>query len=261
MIKILDIEKMRKASQLAAHVLDEVEKIIKPGVTTLEINDLCHKIIVENKGRPAALNYHGFPKSVCTSINNVICHGIPSATDILANGDFINVDVALELDTHYGDTSRCFKVGKLLDKHRDLMMVTYEAMWKAIGICKGGLLVNEIGKIMESFIKPHKYSIVRDFCGHGIGNEMHMDIDVPYYYDKNNKDILVTGKCYTIEPMINGGSCKMKIDEKDKWTARTVDGSRSAQWEHTIYINDDGCEVMSFNSFDEKNKKSRVIYC
>ncbi len=260
MNKILDKDKMSKASQLAAHVLDEVEKIITPGISTLEINDLCHKIIIENNGIPGALNYNGFPKSVCTSINDVICHGIPNSKDILKNGDFINVDVALQLDGHYGDTSRCFKVGKLEDKHRQLMMVTYEAMWQAIGICKGGLKVNEIGKLMEAFIKPYKYGIVRDFCGHGIGNKMHMDIDVPYYYDKNNENILITGRCYTIEPMINGGSPRVKID-KDKWTARTIDGSRSAQWEHTIYINDDGCEVMSFNSFDEKNKKSRVIIC
>jgi methionyl aminopeptidase len=260
MNKPLDKDKMRNASQLAAHILDEVEKIIKPGVSTLEINDLCHKIIIENKAWPGALNYHGFPKSVCTSINDVICHGIPKSTDILKNGDFINVDIALKLDEHYGDTSRCFKVGKLLDNHNDLMMTTYEAMWKGISICKGGVLVNEIGKVIESFIKPKKYSIVRDFCGHGIGSEMHTDIDIPYYYDKDNKDILITGKCYTIEPMINAGSYKVKID-KDKWTARTIDGSRSAQWEHTIYINNDGCEVMSFNSFDEKKKKNRIIYC
>lgn len=256
----LDKDKMRKASQLAAHVLDEVEKIIKPGISTLEIDDLCHKIIIENNGWPGALNYHGFPKSVCTSINDVICHGIPKSTDILKNGDFINVDVALKLDNHYGDTSRCFKVGKLLDNHNNLMMITYEAMWKAISICKNGLLVNEIGKVIEAFIKPYKYNIVRDFCGHGIGHEMHENIDIPYYYDKNNKDILITGKCYTIEPMINAGSHKVKI-ENDNWTAKTIDGSRSAQWEHTIYINDDGCEVMSFNSFDEKNKKSKIIFC
>lgn len=258
MYKSLDKNKMRKASQLAAHVLDEVEKIIKPGVSTLEINDLCHKIIIENNGYPAALNYNGFPKSVCTSINDIVCHGIPKSTEILKNGDFINVDVALELDKHYGDTSRCFKVGKIEDKHKQLMMVAYEAMWQAINICKAGIKVNEIGKIIENFIKPYKYSIVRDFCGHGIGNKMHMDIDIPYYYNRDNEDILMSGKCYTIEPMINGGTYKIKIDT-DKWTVRTIDGSRSAQWEHTIYINEDGCEVLSFNSFDEKNKKKNII--
>lgn len=257
---ILNKKKMKNASQLAAYVLSEVEKIIKPGISTLEIDNLCYKIITENGGWPAALNYHGFPKSVCTSINDVVCHGIPNEKDILYNGDFLNVDVALKLNDHYGDTSRCFFVGKLQDKSKKLVSVTYEAMWSAISICKNGVPINKIGKVIESIINPYKYGIVKDFCGHGIGHELHMNVNIPFYYDKNNEDILEYGKCYTIEPMINENSPNIRI-LKDGWTAKTIDGGRSAQWEHTIYINENGCEVMSFNEFDRLNGKLEIINC
>ena len=258
LINMLNKEKMRAASQLAAKVLDEVEKIIKPGVNTLEINNLCHEIIINHQAIPGALNYHGFPKSVCTSINDVVCHGIPKSTDILYNGDFVNVDVALELDGHYGDTSRCFKIGKLNENCQQLLSVTYEAMWGAINLCKNGIFINEIGKFIENFVKPYKYGVVKNFCGHGIGHQMHMDVEIPFYYDIENTSQFITGRCYTIEPMINMGKWQIKIDS-DNWTARTIDGSKSAQWEHTLYIEDNGCEVLSFNSFDKKNNKNPII--
>jgi methionyl aminopeptidase len=257
---ILDKKKMKEASQLAVYVLKEVEKIIKPGISTLEIDNLSYKIITENGGWPAALNYNGFPKSVCTSINDVVCHGIPNEKDILYNGDFINVDVALKLNGYYGDTSRCFFVGKVNDKYKKLVNITYEAMWNAINICRHGLYIKEIGKIIEATVKSYKYGVVRDFCGHGIGKELHMDVNIPFYYDCNNNEILEYGKCYTIEPMINENSYKIRI-LNDGWTAKTIDGGRSAQWEHTIYINENGCEVMSFNEFDKINKKSEIINC
>ena len=256
--EILDKLKMKKASELATYVLEEVSKIIKPGISTLEINDLCHKIIIENNGVPGALNFQGFPKSVCTSINDVICHGIPSEKDILKNGDFVNVDVALRLDNHYGDTSRCFTVGKVDEKVQKLINHTYEAMWAAIQICKSGVAVHQIGKTIENYIKPYGYGIVRDFCGHGIGKKMHEDPEVPAFFDKNNRVILETGMCITIEPMINRGNPRVRV-LPDGWTAKTIDGSMSAQWEHTIYITDKGCEVLSFNSMDMVSKKSPII--
>jgi methionyl aminopeptidase len=252
---VLDINKMREASQLAAHVLEEVDKIIKPGISTLDIDNLCYRIITEHNAIPGALNYHGFPKSVCTSINDVICHGIPSEKDVLKKGDIINVDVALKLNNHFGDTSRCFQVGKVEDKHKKLLSITYEAMWAAIAICKNGIKVNEIGRVIQEYIKPYGYGIVKDFCGHGIGHNMHEEPEIAFFYDANNFHILETGRCYT---MINIGSHKVRI-LPDKWTAKTIDGTFSAQWEHTIYINDKGCEVMSFNSFDKSKGKSPII--
>lgn len=255
---MLNKDKMREASQLAAHVLEEVSHIIKPGISTLEINDLCHNIIVNNNATPAALNFNGFPKSICTSFNNVVCHGIPSEKHLLRNGDFVNVDVALRLNNHYGDTSRCFKVGKVSSANQTLMSVTYNAMWEGIKVCRNNLPVKHIGKTISSYVKPYGFGIVKDFCGHGIGYNMHEEPEVPANYDVNNAYILKTGMCITIEPMINGGGAGVRI-LSDNWTVVTKDGSNSAQWEHTIYINEDGCEVMSYNSFDERNQKPRTI--
>lgn len=257
---VLDKEKMRQASQLAAYVLEEVSKIIKQGISTLDIDNLCHRIMIEHKAIPGSLGYYGFPKSVCTSINDVVCHGIPNSQDILKNGDIINVDVALGLNGYFGDTSRCFKIGKVQTSHQKLLSVTYEAMWAAIKICKNNVPINHIGKTIEAYVKPYGYSIVKDFCGHGIGCNMHEDPEIPFFFDKNHDELLQTGRCYTIEPMINEGNYRVRI-LNDGWTAKTVDGSYSAQWEHTLYIHDDGCEVLSFNSFDLDLGKEAIIKC
>jgi methionyl aminopeptidase len=257
-IHILDKNKMRAASQLVVLILNEVEKIIKPGINTLDIDILCQQLITKYNAVSGSLGYYGFPKSVCTSINNVICHGIPKAEDILKNGDFVNVDLALSLDGYFGDHSRCFLVGTVNKEIKLLVERTYEAMWQAIGICKNNLPVRKIGEIVEKYIKPYKYGVVEDFCGHAIGHNMHEQPDIPYIFDKNNIHILKTGMCITIEPLINAGSAEVKILD-DGWTAVTQDGSMSSQWEHTIYINNDGCEVLSFNEFDKKNNKLPII--
>lgn len=254
---------MRNAGQLAAYILNEISFIIKEGLSTLAIDNYAKELLFKTGARSASLGYHGFTGHLCTSINDVVCHGIPNDKVILKNGDFVNVDLALELDGHYGDTSRCFIVGKIKPATKDLIDTTYQAMWSAISICRPGMKVNEIGKTIEQFLKNSKknYGIVRRFCGHGIGKNMHQEPDVSHYYDSHNSSILSEGMCITIEPMINGSknyNCRIL---EDGWTAKTLDGSPSAQWEHTIYITSNGYEVMTYNTYDEqKGKKPMGVF-
>ena len=239
-----DFEKMRVAGKLAAETLDYITPFVKPGVTTEELNTLCHNFIVEAGAIPAPLNYKGFPKSICTSVNHVVCHGIPGPKK-LNNGDIVNIDVTVIVDGWYGDTSRMFFVGnKIPVKARNLVQVTYDALMMAIDIVKPGTTLGDIGHIIQDYAEGHRFSIVRDFCGHGIGQVFHMEPSVVHYGNPGEGLVLEEGMFFTIEPMINAGKYACKVLD-DGWTAVTKDRSLSAQFEHTIAVTADGYEIFT----------------
>ncbi len=241
-----DILKMREAGRLAAQTLRHVEPFIKPGISTEEINTIVHDFIVKNGAYPSPLNYKGFPKSVCTSINNVICHGIPSPTEILQDGDIVNVDVTVTLNGYFGDTSRTYFVGENISEERRMLTeVAAESLSRAIAVVKHGARIGDIGAAIQHYADDQKKcGVVRDFVGHGIGKVFHEDPPVPHYGRAGTGTKLVRGMCFTIEPMINGGDWRHKM-LADGWTAITVDGRSSAQFEHTIAIVGDGIEILT----------------
>lgn len=240
-----EIEKMRKSGKLAGDVLRYIKPFVKSGVSTEYLNQLCHNFILEHNAIPAPLNYHGFPKSVCTSVNDVVCHGIPSEQDILKNGDIINIDVTVILDGYHGDTSRMFTVGEVDEKASFLIERTKNAMMIGIKSIKAGAYLYEVGRAIEDYVKPFGYSIVRDYCGHGIGTGFHEDPNVLHYFSLENKIKLKEGMIFTVEPMINIGGYKTETDKEDGWTVRTEDGSLSAQFEHTILVTKSGFEILT----------------
>ena len=246
MIKIYtkeDLPSMKKACELAKEVLVFVEPYVKEGITTLELDSLCHGFILDHKAIPAPLDYNGFPKSICTSVNNVVCHGIPGEYK-LRSGDIINIDITVNLDGWFGDTSKTFIVGNATNLARDLVKTTQEALFVGIEAVKPGGFFGDIGKAIQSFVEKKGYSIVRDYCGHGIGKKFH-DNPVIVHYDSGEKgEQILPGMFFTIEPMINVGSYKTKV-LKDGWTAVTVDKSLSAQFEHTIAVWDNGVEILT----------------
>jgi methionyl aminopeptidase len=234
-----EIGDMRRSCQLAGRVLNMIEEHIRPGISTLELNDICHEYIIHNGAIPAPLNYRGFPKSICTSINNVICHGIPNSKDVLKDGDIVNVDITTILDGWHGDTSRTFAVGSIKDSARKLVRVARECLEIGIESVKCGGRIGDIGAAILAHAENHKYSVVREFVGHGIGKVFHEDPQIPHYGQKGKGDRIVEGMVFTIEPMINEGHWKSKI-KKDGWTAVTIDNGWSAQFEHTIAVRSDG---------------------
>ena len=236
-------EPMRKAGRLASQVLDYISPYVKPGITTDELNNLCHNFIIEHGAIPAPLNYRGFPKSICTSINHVVCHGIPG-DKALQEGDILNIDVTVILDGWYGDTSRMFAVGKIGVKAQKLIDVTYEAMMRGIEIVRPGATVGDIGHAIQSYAEPQGYSIVRDFCGHGIGRFFHGSPEILHFGKPGQGPVLKEGMFFTIEPMINAGKYPVKV-LNDGWTAVTRDKSLSAQFEHTIAVTADGYEIFT----------------
>ncbi len=241
-----DFIKMRESGNLAAEVLDYITDFIKPGITTNELNDLCHDMIVSRGAIPAPLNYRGFPKSICTSVNHVVCHGIPSDKK-LENGDIVNVDVTTILDGWHGDTSRTYLVGdKVSIKAQRLVQVTYEAMMIGIELVKPGMELNQIGYQIQKYAEKHGYSVVRDYCGHGIGKQFHCAPNVLHYYDPTLKVILEPGMFFTIEPMVNSGAHYTKL-LNDDWTVVTKDKSLSAQFEHTIGVTETGFEIFTLS--------------
>ncbi len=241
-----EIEKMRKAGRLAAGLLDYIEPFVKKDTSTLRLNDLCEKFTKEHGAISAPLNYHGFPKSICTSINDVVCHGIPSAKEILKDGDIVNVDVTVILDGFHGDTSKTFLVGDVKSETRKLVSSTEEAMLRGINAVKPGGFLNEVGREIEQFIGKLGYSIVTALGGHGIGRGFHEDPMVLHHYSRQNRIKLKEGMTFTVEPMINmGTSSKVVISPDDGWTVRTKDGSLSAQFEHTILVTSDGAEILT----------------
>jgi methionyl aminopeptidase len=239
-----DFKKMREAGKLAAEVLDYITDYVKPGVATDELNTLCHDYIIKHNAIPAPLNYRGFPKSICTSINHVVCHGIPGEKK-LVDGDIVNIDVTVILDGYYGDTSRMYYVGnKIPIKAQKLVQVTYECMMLGIEQVKPGVKLNQIGRAIQHYAENKGFSVVRDFCGHGIGKVFHALPSVLHYYDPFVDTILEEGMFFTIEPMINAGDYRTAI-LKDGWTAVTKDRSLSAQFEHTIGVTKDGYEIFT----------------
>lgn len=234
-----EIEEMRKSCQLAARVLVMIEDFIKPGISTLELNDICHRFITEKGAIPAPLNYRGFPKSICTSINDVVCHGIPSANAKLKEGDIINVDITTILDGYHGDTSKTFFVGEVSPRAKQLVEVTRQCLELGIAAVRPGARVGDIGAAIQEHAKKHGYDVVREFVGHGIGKEFHEDPQIFHYGEKGKGVRLESGMVFTIEPMINEGHWKTKV-RSDGWTAVTVDGKLSAQFEHTIAIRSTG---------------------
>lgn len=244
-----DFEGMRAAGKLAAQVLDYIGEYVKPGVTTEELNTLCHNMIIDNGAIPAPLNYKGFPKSICTSINHVICHGIPSDKK-LNDGDIMNIDVTVILNGYYGDTSRMYYVGKKVPiKAKRLTEITFECLMRGIEIVEPGLPLYEIGRAIQSHAEKNGFSVVRDFCGHGIGKVFHSAPSVLHYYDPSIDIELKEGMFFTIEPMINAGGWESKVLE-DGWTAVTRDRSLSAQFEHTIAVTKDGYEIFTLSPKD-----------
>ncbi len=241
-----DLESMRVAGQLAAETLDMITPHIVPGVSTESLDQLCHAYIVDHDAIPAPLNYRGYPKSICTSINHVICHGIPSSKRILKSGDIMNVDVTVIVDGWHGDTSRMFLVGDVRRKASRLVDVAYEAMWCGIRAAGPGRRLGDIGAAIQTYAEGQRCSVVRDFCGHGIGRIFHAAPNVLHFGKSGTGLELKPGMFFTIEPMINLGSPRALILE-DGWTAVTRDKSLSAQWEHTVAITEDSVEVLTLS--------------
>ena len=236
-------EKTKVAGSIAAGALDEISKIIKPGISTNEIDKICYEFINDNNAYSAPLYYRGFPKSCCTSANHVVCHGIPSKK-ILKEGDIVNVDVTAIKDEWHGDTSRTFKVGEVSVKAEKLIKVTYESMMKAIDIIKHGIFLGDIGSVIQNHVETQGFSVVQDFCGHGIGKTFHKEPNVLHYGEKGSGEKIKEGMIFTIEPMINIGSFETKT-LNDGWTAVTKDKSLSAQFEHTIGVTNEGCIIFT----------------
>jgi len=241
-----DIKMMRKAGELAAKLLKYIESFVKEGVSTLYLNDLCEEFTKKHGAISAPLNYNGFSKSICTSINNVVCHGIPSEKEILEDGDILNIDVTVKLDGYYGDTSKTYLIGNVDEEAKYLVRRTENAMYRGIKAVKPGKSLYEVGKAIEKYISKFGYSIVRDFVGHGIGKSFHEDPQVLHYYSLRNKIRIQEGMIFTIEPMINmGKSYEVKVSSEDGWTVTTEDGSLSAQFEHTVLVTSKGVEILT----------------
>ena len=248
-----EIQKMRTAGKLAASVLSMIEPYVIAGASTEALNQRCHDYIVNDLDAiPAPLNYRGFPKSICTSINHVVCHGIPKSDKILKEGDIINIDVTVIKDGYHGDTSRMYKIGDISTQANRLVNVARECLFIGIDLVKPGTSLKTIGREIDNYAKKHHYSNVREYCGHGIGSEFHEEgLQVLHYDDSSIADIrLIPGLTFTIEPMINIGKRFTKT-LSDDWTVVTKDKSLSAQWEHTLLCTDDGVEILTLRD-DEK---------
>jgi methionyl aminopeptidase len=238
-----DIAKMRISGRIAREVLDTAIRCVRPGMTTDEIDSIVHDETLKRNAYPSPLNYCGFPKSCCTSINEIICHGIPDST-IVPDGCIMNIDVTIFHNGVHGDCSETILVGNVSDELRALTITTYKALKAAIAICRPGVKYSEIGGAIEDVIKPKGYASVREFCGHGIGRTFHTTPNVLHYKNKQRSGVMAVGHTFTIEPMICAGSA-VPVTWPDKWTAATADGSATAQFEHTLLITEDGVEELT----------------
>ncbi|RZU37120.1 methionine aminopeptidase type I [Fluviicoccus keumensis] len=240
-----EIEKMRVAGRLAADVLMMIGPFVKAGVTTEELDRICHDYIVnEQQAIPAPLNYKGFPKSICTSVNHVVCHGIPSDKKVLKNGDIINIDITVIKDGYHGDTSKMFVVGEGSVLANRLVKVTQECLYRALATVKAGSRTGDIGAAIQKHAEANRFSVVREYCGHGIGKVFHEEPQILHYGKAGEGLTLKAGMIFTIEPMINAGVWQTKL-LPDGWTAVTKDHKLSAQWEHTILVTETGVEVLT----------------
>jgi methionyl aminopeptidase len=240
------IARMRRAGSVAAEILRLAGEFVRPGLTTDEIDAYVHQLHVERDAYPSPLNYNGFPKSVCTSANEVICHGIPD-TRVLQDGDILNIDVTSYVDGVHGDTNATFFVGDVDPTSRQLVRVTEECMWHGIEAVRPGRPISDIGRAIEDHAKAHRYGVIRAFIGHGIGEQFHTDIQVLHYYDSRNSMIMRPGMTFTIEPMVNAGRREIR-ELGDGWTIVTKDRSLSAQWEHTVLVTETGYEVLTLSA-------------
>ena len=238
------IERMRVAGRLAADVLDMIEDYVQPGITTDELDRICHDYMVRvQKAIPAPLNYRGFPKSICTSVNHQVCHGIPG-NKRLKRGDIVNLDITVIKDGYHGDTSKMFFVGEPSVLARRLVAVTREAMLRGIAAVQPGATLGDLGHAIQQYVEAQGYSVVREYCGHGIGRDFHEDPQVLHYGNPGEGMALSPGMCFTVEPMVNAGKRFIKI-LPDGWTVVTKDRSLSAQWEHTVLVTETGCEILT----------------
>lgn len=242
-----EIELMRATSKLAASTLEYIEPFVKPGISTGELDKLCHDYIIKNGAYPSCLNYHGFPKSVCISRNEIICHGIPNDKEIVQDGDIVNIDVTTYLNKFHGDTNKTYLVGNVSEEARKLVDVTYQCMRAGISTVRPGGRIGDIGAAIMEIAHAHGYSIVEDYCGHGIGREFHEAPQVVHVGKKGTGPEMKPGMTFTIEPMINLGKKEGKL-LKDGWTVVTKDKKWSAQFEHTILVTPDGCEILTLRS-------------
>ena len=247
---------IRKACEIASKTLDMIANYVEPGVTTEELNQACHDFILLQNAVPATLGYRGYPRPCCISLNHVVCHGIPNNKK-LKNGDILNIDVTCIVDGWYGDTSRMVTVGDIGIKSKRLIEITHDALLLAIKSVTPGNRFGDLGAIIQEYVERNKMSVVRDFCGHGIGSEFHQAPNVLHYGNKNSGPKLESGMCFTIEPMVNIGRPETKI-LSDNWTAVTRDKSLSAQFEHTVFVQKEGCDVLTHsynNTFFPKTAK------
>ncbi len=240
-----DFAGMRVAGRLAAETLDMIAAYVRPGVTTGTLDRLCHEFIVAHGAVPAPLNYRGYPKSICTSINHVVCHGIPGERK-LENGDVLNIDVTVILDGWHGDSSRMYSAGTPSTRARNLIDVTYEALLRGLRAVKPGATLGDVGYAIQTFVESHRYSVVRDFCGHGIGRRFHEPPNVLHFGRPGEGPALQPGMFFTIEPMVNAGRPEVKVLD-DGWTAVTRDRSLSAQFEHMVGVTETGVEVFTLS--------------
>jgi methionyl aminopeptidase len=249
-----EIAKMRVAGRLAADVLDMIAEHVRPGITTGELNDICHEYITNTQHAiPAPLNYKGFPKSICTSVNHQVCHGIPGKRK-LKDGDILNIDVTVIKDEYHGDTSKMFMVGKPSIKGQRVSQIAHECLWIGIDMVKPGVHLGDIGHAIQTHAERNGCSIVREYCGHGIGRVFHEEPQVLHFGVPGTGEILQPGMAFTIEPMVNAGKHQVKL-LPDDWTVVTKDHSLSAQWEHTMVVTDTGVEVLTLRSEERQTTR------
>ncbi len=237
------LARMRRACRAAAEVLQETARHLRPGVTTDELDAICHAAYLARGGYPSTLNYHGYPKSLCTSVNEVICHGIPDSRQLLP-GDIVNLDISIYLDGMHGDCSATYAVGEIDDESKRLVRVAEECLNAGIAAVKPGWPISVIGRAIEAHARRSGYGVVRSYCGHGIGEVFHTDLQIPHYHDPSATTVMEEGLIFTVEPMITAGTWK-HIDWDDGWTVATADGKRSAQFEHTILVGKEGAEILT----------------
>jgi methionyl aminopeptidase len=247
-----ELEKMRVAGRLAAQVLEMIAPHVEVGISTGELDRICHDYIIgELDAIPAPLNYNGFPKSICTSINEVVCHGIPNDRKILKSGDILNIDITVIKDGYHGDTSKMFCPGKATPHAERLVNITRECLYRGIEVVKPGATLGDIGHVIQQHAEKNYFSVVREYCGHGIGTIFHEDPQVLHYGRRGTGIPIEEGMTFTIEPMLNAGRRHVKLNKKDGWTVTTRDGRLSAQWEHTLAVTATGCEVLTARSHEE----------
>jgi methionyl aminopeptidase len=240
-----ELSRMRDAGRVAAEVLAETAARIRPGITTQELNDFAHGLTLRLGAESAPLNYRGFPRSICTSVNHVVCHGIPSPEQVLREGDIVNVDVTVRYRGFHGDTSRTYGVGAISEEARQLLAETERAMRLGIRAIRPGAAIADVGAAIDDHLTPRRYGIVRELSGHGIGRDFHEPPPVLHYRHPPNGVVLQPGMTFTVEPMVNRGSHRVVFSQEDGWTVTTADGSLSAQFEHTVAVTPDGWEVLT----------------